>query len=147
MRWNHGFTLIELMIVVAIIGILAAIAIPNFLAMQLRSKRSELPTNLAAIRVVERAYYAEWDEYTGAGETPDVFPTRTKYPWTGTHKPEWDLLGWAPDGDIYGVYEARTRPSGFEVSARSDLDGDGTQCFYYTNELESAKLLYANYIY
>ena len=58
-----GFTLIELMIVVAIIGILAAIAIPNFVKFQCRSKRSEAKTNLKAIYVAEESYRGENDSY------------------------------------------------------------------------------------
>jgi type IV pilus assembly protein PilA len=58
-----GFTLIELMIVVAIIGILAAIAIPNFVKFQCRSKQSEAKGNLKALYVAQESYRAEFDTY------------------------------------------------------------------------------------
>lgn len=63
LRMQKGFTLIELMIVVAIIGILAAIAIPNFMRFQAKSKQSEAKTNLGAIGTTAEAYRAEHDTY------------------------------------------------------------------------------------
>ena len=62
---QKGFTLIELMIVVAIIGILAAIAIPNFLQYQLKSRQSEAKVNLNAIKTSEIAFQAEKGCYLG----------------------------------------------------------------------------------
>jgi type IV pilus assembly protein PilA len=62
---GRGFTLIELMIVVAIIGILAAIAIPNFIRFQARSKQSEAKASLKSYFTAERAYFADKEEYTG----------------------------------------------------------------------------------
>jgi type IV pilus assembly protein PilA len=60
---QKGFTLIELMIIVAIIGILAAIAIPNFMNYQCKAKQSEAKSNLGTIRTMQEAYYAEYDTY------------------------------------------------------------------------------------
>lgn len=60
---KKGFTLVELMIVVAIIGILAAIAIPNFIKFQARSKQSEPKANLKALFTAQRAYFSEKDTY------------------------------------------------------------------------------------
>jgi len=59
LKGKKGFTLIELMIVVAIIGILAAIAIPNFLRFQAKSKQSEAKGNLGGIFTAEVAYQGE----------------------------------------------------------------------------------------
>ena len=63
LKGKKGFTLIELMIVVAIIGILAAIAIPNFLKFQAKSKMSEAKTNLGAIYTGETSYFGEQNSY------------------------------------------------------------------------------------
>src|SRR5499433_3219662 len=61
---KRGFTLIELMIVVAIIGILAAIAIPNFIRFQARSKQSEAKSNLKGVFTGQRSYFGERDAYS-----------------------------------------------------------------------------------
>ena len=60
---NKGFTLIELMIVIAIIGILAAIAIPQFAAYRTKSYNSAGQADMRNVKTVLEAYYADQQEY------------------------------------------------------------------------------------
>ena len=95
---KKGFTLIELMIVVAIIGILAAIAIPNFLKFQAKSKTSEARTNLGAIFTGETSYFGEANSYGDFG-----------------------TIGWGPTGTPkyhYTLTGAMTGVSGLEIGAQ-----------------------------
>lgn len=77
LRNNKGFSLVELMVVVAIIGILAAIAIPNFQRFTAKAKQSEAKSALSSLYTAERAFQAEWQTYAGSFNVVGYKPTGT----------------------------------------------------------------------
>ena len=154
MRKNSGFSLVELMIVVAIIGILAAIAIPNFVAMQLRAKRSELPTNLDGIRTAEKAYVNEWDAYTTCAAKPSSIPSKSTSSFGATFGDggDWDLMGWVADGKVYGQYgvtaiTGSATGQNFSATAVADIDGDSKSSYYWANKDNKGTMSSANSLY
>ena len=62
---KKGFTLVELMVVVIIVGILAAVAVPLYRSNLKRAMSSEGIALVGSVRTAERVYYAEHDTYTG----------------------------------------------------------------------------------
>ena len=107
---KKGFTLIELMIVVAIIGILAAIAIPNFLNYQCKSKQSEAKTNLGAIATSMESYMAEFNHYVASA---DIAALGTNIGWTSKGSPKY----------AYAVTSADTAAS-FTATASGTISGE-----------------------
>ncbi|SLM33160.1 Type IV pilin PilA [Desulfamplus magnetovallimortis] len=114
---SSGFTLIELMIVVAIIGILAAIAIPNFMDYQCKAKQTEAKTNLGNIRTLQETYFVENDRY---GSTTTI-------------------IGFSNDGNSRYAYQmnAATTATNFLASATANLDRDALVDTWWMNHLNS----------
>ena len=145
LRNRKGFTLVELMIVVAIIGILAAIAIPNFLNFRLKAKTSEAKSNLGAIRSTQVAYYAEWNSYVANQALVPVNPRASnpnKIDWSpnGTAS-RFSILGFAPEGRVFFSYNIEPTDDyptvGFSAHAIGDLDNDASTSDFWVNPAES----------
>lgn len=139
---KKGFTLIEMLVVVLIIGVLSAVALPQYQKAVEKSKATQAITMLNAAYKAAASYYAEIDDY------PDTFEDMGfEVPWTG--KTKWDTQGGAKDTRSNGdwslqIYQAnqghfnlyagrisgKYKGSGFEVQVVVDdeITGGKIRC-------------------
>jgi len=117
MKLQRGFTLIELMIVVAIIGILSAVAIPAYGDYVLRGKLVEASSELSAMRVRLEQYFQDQRSYEGACTAGTVAPL--------------------PTGK-YFTYTCTLAPTTFVVTA-TGVAAQGTGGFVYTINQNNVK--------
>jgi prepilin-type N-terminal cleavage/methylation domain-containing protein len=117
---QKGFTLIELMIVMVIIGILATIAVPRFTSVVARAKLTELKNGLWHIVNLEKAYYNAYDKY-------EEFAFGENSPALGFNQPDKSHF-------TYSFVNADTAAYGKENGASNDInfDNDGNDGLWIT---------------
>jgi type IV pilus assembly protein PilA len=139
-----GFTLVELMIVVAILGIVSALAIPNFIRYQAQSRQSEARTSLSAIFVSETAYYGEQSVFGTFDQIGYALAgTTNRYAYRvglGTTV-NVDLLppgvGFDPGQNLIVASGLTAVPvPGFTATATANLDGDLVIDMWHVNDIK-----------
>ncbi len=139
--YTRGFTLVELMIVVAILGILAAVAIAGYSVYIRKSRNSEATAVLADIRLKQEAYRGTFNEYANISPhclwTPDNNPnSEPKYSWQDTMADNcskaWRQLGAMPPDGVYFSYKVQAGSPGGDADKEYDtMNINCDQDFWY----------------
>ena len=143
---SRGFTLIELMIVVAIIAFLSIIAVPNIMNFLAKAKRTEVYVNLGALWMAEKSYYSEHNRYSDTLIGPDSIGWCTEgeplytYGFAGTSGVNYITGKLKASGTDLSKYTS-VAPDGFTVAAIADIDGDGKLDVITINELKQIKIV------
>lgn len=143
---SWGFTLIELMIVVAIIAFLSIIAVPNIMNFLAKAKRTEVYVNLGAIWAAEKYYFSEHGRYSDALTGPNGIGWRTEgeplytYGFAGSEGVNYMTGKLKASGADLSKY-SNVGPDSFTVVALADIDGDGKLDVITMNDRKQIKII------
>lgn len=146
---KKGFSMVELMIVVAILSILAAIAVPNFQTMVLKARKAEATPNLRGIGDASVAYYAANSAWVTGASNPGNPIGKNLQAWKPTMA-GWVDLGYRPDGMVRCTYVVK--PFGSDSYARADAfcdvddNNDSAIVRYYTSRVTTGAGGYFSYV-
>ncbi|MFT3913572.1 MAG: RDD family protein [Anaeromyxobacteraceae bacterium] len=120
-----------LFVLIAVAGIVAAIAIPNFVKHQLGAKRAEAPRNLGALALAERRHAEAGGGVVQLSIPADQTPGTAKHAWSAEDRALAAELGWDVEPATYFVYQVAAEQDedgnvAWAACAEADLDGDGT---------------------
>ena len=137
---NSGFTIVELLIVIAIMSLLASTATALYTNYTLRSKTAEAPIALAKMVEGEVRYYTQNNSFLDAGPT-NIPPSSVKVGWTSSD--EWMNIGFSFSGPIlFGYQASATAANAIDCMAMGDLNGDGnTSLFRRSISVDSGSTL------
>jgi type IV pilus assembly protein PilA len=124
--------LVALMGGVACIGMLAAIAIPNFIRYQLRSKQSQVTAELVALAGAQQAHAQRTGKYLALEAMPAAAPGPQKAAFTADELAAAASIEWAVVGTTYGQYRVAVSEDGTAASlcGESDIDGDDARAAF-----------------
>jgi len=151
---GKGFTLIELMIVVAIIAFLAMVSIPSFMRFLSKAKRAEAYMNLNSIYAAQKAYWLEHGHYSNVLSGPDGIGWKPEgYHGGGADERYYYTYGFGngSEGTHYftgklstasnHLQQAYAGKDSFLVLAAGDIDGDGEPDILSVDEHNNIKIL------
>jgi len=123
-EYHRGFSLIELMIVVAIVGILSAIAVPSYQSYMQRGKIAEATSNLADLRIKLEQYYQDKRTYVGGICTPASYKY-FDYSCTKQSETEFTLSATGIGSENMTGFSYTINQDNYKTSATPTTTGDG----------------------
>ena len=140
-----GFTLVELMVVVAIIALLSFVALPKYWRFHAKAKRAEVYLNLSALHTAEKLYWAEHSKYSNKILGPDGIgwqpEGQANYTYGFAGAPNINYVLGKLGQDLGALSNSQASEHSFTAVAVGDIDGDGKPDVITINENREIKII------